>query len=284
MQAALTLLLVCGVAVSSSQPGDPSLDSAWADWKTLHGKQYTEEDSEGYRRQVWEENLRFIEQHNLEHSQGKHSYTLGMNHFGDLTHEEFTGMAGFRADSALDDTAVSNWTRSTGTPPPSLDWRTKGYVTPVKDQGKCHSCWAFSAAGALEGLHFKKTRRLVALSEQNLVDCVKGPGYKSKGCNKGYMHEAFKYISLHGIASERTYPYNATDGNCRYTNAQKAASCTGYTFVPSESERALTDILASVGPISVAVNMHPRTFRFYKKGECMNNVTFAFPFIIKGQS
>ncbi|MBN3308833.1 CATL2 protein, partial [Amia calva] len=206
-----------------------------------------------------------------------------MNHFGDLTHEEFTGMAGFRADSALDDTAVSNWTRSTGTPPPSLDWRTKGYVTPVKDQGKCHSCWAFSAAGALEGLHFKKTRRLVALSEQNLVDCVKGPGYKSKGCNKGYMHEAFKYISLHGIASERTYPYNATDGICR-KYSQKVVSCTGYTFVGPKTETALKYKLASVGPISVAVNMPPKTFRFYKQGECMNNVTSAFPFIIKGQS
>ncbi|XP_066551436.1 cathepsin S [Amia ocellicauda] len=269
MQAALTLLLVCGVAVSSAQPGDPSLDSAWEDWKTLHGKQYTEEDSEGYRRQVWEENLRFIEQHNLEHSQGKHSYTLGMNHFGDLTQQEVTEMmTGFSPDDALEDTPVSNWTGSSQCPPRELDWRNKGYVTGVKNQGSCGSCWAFSATGALEGQYFKKTGKLVSLSEQNLVDCTKNVKYGNHGCKGGYMCRAFDFVRDNkGIALNKSYPYTAKDNKrCKTKIGKKATTCKGYKMVPRGNERALRDALVAIGPISVALDASRRTFHYYRSG------------------
>ncbi|XP_066551438.1 cathepsin S [Amia ocellicauda] len=282
MQAALTLLLVCGVAVSSSQPGDPSLDSTWADWKTLHGKQYTE-DSEGYRRQIWEENLRFIEQHNLEHSQGKHSYTLGMNHFGDLTQQEVTEMmTGFSPDDALEDTPVSNWIGSSQRPPRELDWRNKGYVTGVKSQGSCGSCWAFSATGALEGQYFKKTGKLVSLSEQNLVDCTKNNKYGNHGCKGGNSFRAFKYIRDNkGIASEKSYPYTGKDNKkCQYRRAQKAATCKGYTFLPRNNETTLRDALAVIGPIAVSVDASQKTFHLYRSGiyydpKCSHNTSHA---------
>ncbi|XP_034768114.2 procathepsin L-like [Acipenser ruthenus] len=276
--------VVTAVAAASSFWKDPALEDPWQEWKGLHGKQYSEE-TESYRRMVWEDNWRFIEQHNQEHAAGKHSYKLGMNHFGDLTDQEFNKMNGFHPDPALRKLPVFNSTGSP-VPPTSIDWRDKGYVTRVKDQGDtCESCWAFSATGALEGQLFKKTGRLVSLSEQDLVDCSKT--YGNKGCNKGFMTKAFEYVKDNGIASEASYPYRAEDGTCN-TNARKVTRCTRYTAV-NQNERALQDAVASIGPVSVAIDTAHRSFKLYKSGiyyepNCTRNANHAVLVVGYGDS
>jgi cathepsin L len=105
----------------------------------------------------------------------------------------------------------------------NIDWRTKGYVTYVKDQGQCGSCWAFSSTGAREGQHFAKTSQLVSLSEQNLVDC----SLLNFGCNGGNQDLAFDHIKLHhGIDTEETYPYMAERHLCQFDKKNIGATLT----------------------------------------------------------
>ena len=128
--------------------------------------------------------------------------------------------------------------------PDSVDWRTQGYVTPVKDQGQCGSCWAFSAVASLEGQHFKASQTLVSLSEQNLVDCSKKQG--NQGCNGGLMDQAFTYIKVNkGIDTEKSYPYKARDGKCAFKPANVGATDTGFTDIPSGDEDSLKTAIAT---------------------------------------
>jgi cathepsin L len=245
------------------------LDAPWTLFKRTFQRKYASVEEEVYRRAIWEVNLALIRNHNLEADIGLHSYTLGMNQFGDLTLEEFIKqMNGL--DLSLKD-KVSGLDRHTFRVPEnfelpaSVDWRTQGYVTGVKDQGQCGSCWAFSATGSLEGQHFKQTKQLVSLSEQNLVDCSQSFG--NMGCNGGLMDYAFEYIkSNDGIDTEDSYPYQARTLNCRYNAQTKGATDTGFTDVPARDENALQAAIASVGPISVAIDAAHSSFQLYRSG------------------
>ncbi|XP_062613287.1 procathepsin L-like [Saccostrea cucullata] len=253
------------VAVSVARLPVAELDTEWQLFLREHGKQYGSEE-EARRRVIWESNLDFIQKHNLAADRGEYTFWLGMNEYGDMTNEEFRKtMNGYRMRNGTSGASLYLPPSNIGDLPDSVDWRPKGYVTPIKNQGQCGSCWSFSATGSLEGQTFKKTGKLPSLSEQNLVDCSTKEG--NHGCQGGLMDDAFKYIKDNkGIDTEASYPYEAKNGKCRFNAANVGATDTGFTDIKSKSESDLQSAVATVGPISVAIDASHMSFQLYKSG------------------
>lgn len=222
------------------------------------------------------ENKHKIAKHNQQYELGLVSYKLDLNKYADLLHQEFVAkLNGFNKtqnklgaqlnSKHIQDEAVTYISPANIDLPNSVDWRTKGAVTEVKDQGHCGSCWAFSSTGALEGQHFRKTGVLVSLSEQNLVDC--STSYGNDGCNGGLMDNAFKYIKDNGgIDTEKTYAYEAMDDTCRYDPKNSGATDKGFVDIPQGNEKKLKEAIATMGPVAVAIDASHQSFQFYSKG------------------
>ncbi|XP_059499483.1 cathepsin K-like [Stegostoma tigrinum] len=292
----LSVCLGCVVmsilAGASGHIFNSTLAEDWRNWKLEYEKQYTE-DEEIYRRMVWEDNMRYIKQHNLEHSMGKHTFTVGMNQFGDLTNEEFNELMNGFLQVEVDNSTEEEVDEEDDTEDDdedfeendeelrgaTVDWRRKGLVTPVKNQRRCGSGWAFSAAGAIEGQWAKKQKKLISLSEQNLVDC----DWRSHGCRGGWMTSAFHYVMRNkGINSAATYIYRARDHSCEedadFGKTYVAARIRGYRRV-QRRERDLARAAKRVGPIAVAIHAGRRSFHLYPDIEArrQHSVLMFFP-------
>jgi len=244
----------------------------WETWKVHHGKNYSDNMEEKFRLKIFMENKAKIARHNsLAHS-GEKSYYLKMNHFGDLLHHEFIGaMNGYDyaakklLRSQHDNDRVTWIAPENVELPAAVDWRDKGAVTPVKNQGQCGSCWAFSTTGSLEGQHYRKTGELLSLSEQNLVDCSHQFG--NNGCNGGLMDNAFRYIKANGgVDTESSYPYEGHEDTCHFKRRDVGETDKGFVDIPAGSERALKKAVATVGPVSVAIDASHESFQFYSHG------------------
>ncbi|XP_047331341.1 senescence-specific cysteine protease SAG39-like [Impatiens glandulifera] len=254
----MTLLLVFAALLSQV---DTSMLDRHEQWMVQHSRFY-KDDAEKYTRFiVFKENLERIE---LFNKAGNAPYKLGVNQFADLTNEEFKLMNRFKShvcSSSTDSFRYGN----VSTVPATIDWRKKGAVTAVKDQGQCGCCWAFSAVASMEGITQLTTGKLISLSEQELVDCdVNGV---DQGCNGGLMDDAFKFIKSNGgLTTESNYPYAGTDDKCSKNKAANhAAKITGFEDVPTNSESALLKAVAN-HPVSVAIDAGGFGFQFYSGG------------------
>lgn len=138
-------------------------------------------------------------------------------------------------------------------------------MTPVKDQRECTGGWAFSATGAVEGQHFNATGKLVALSEQNLIDCSDKQG--NIGCVGGLATQAFEYIKENGgIDTEDAYPFEDDVNRCRFKPDGIGATVTGYVNIKSKNESALQEAVATIGPVAVNIDSSHDSFQLYKQG------------------
>lgn len=235
-------------------------------WLVKHGKSYNALGEKEKRFEIFKDNLKYIEEQNSDENR---SYKLGLNRFADLTNDEYrstylgTRFNGSRRLSAgrRSDRYVPKVGDSV---PEEIDWRTKGAVLPIKDQGSCGSCWAFSTIASVEAINFLETGELISLSEQELVDCDRS---YNDGCNGGLMDYAFEFIVKNGgIDTEKDYPYTGRDGRCdEYRKNARVVSIDAYEDVPYNNEKALQKAVAEQ-PISVAMEGGGRDFQLYESG------------------
>ncbi|KAK3578867.1 hypothetical protein CHS0354_010226 [Potamilus streckersoni] len=240
-------------------------ENTWFQYKKDYGKSYPETDVDELRYTIFVSNLKLIEEHNARYVMGEESYYVGINQFAGMTEKEFSEMLGLVVQN---DTEVngrcSSYLPAENVVPDAIDWRQKGFVTPVKGQGHCGSCWAFSTTGSLEGQYFRKTKKLVSLSEQQLVDC--SGKFGNHGCSGGLMSNAFAYIKYFGgLESEQDYHYVGKDQICNASKSKVVATCLGCAYVKKGSESSLKSAVGEVGPVSVAIYAGPKFIR-YKGG------------------
>jgi len=272
----LALLVVAASAVPHAAPRRFSVGEAerhFNHWAAKHGKSYTDATAPAALK-AFHANLEFVTEHNLRAENGQHQYAVALNKFADLTWEEFRSkFLGFAYDA---NRIPRNPIYNNGTAPDSIDWRAKGAVTPVKNQGQCGSCWAFSATGALEGANFIKTGKLVALSEQELLDC----DTVDNACNGGLMDNAFDFVKQNGgIDSEDDWKYLARktliDTCPKKKETKHVGTCSSHVDVPANDESQL-QLAAALQPVSVAIEADQQGFQFYSSGifadECGTNL------------
>jgi C1A family cysteine protease len=232
---------------------------AYLKFVSEYGKSYGTKAEYKFRLEQFKNTLKKIAEHE---SNSAHGSTVGHNEFSDWTVSEYKRLHGYKPEmkelsaeepELLDETDLAE----------SMDWRTKGAVTAVKNQGHCGSCWAFSTTGAVEGAWKLAGNSLKSFSEQQLVDCSK----QNNGCNGGLMDYAFKYIETAPLELEGTYPYKGKDGTCEYTKSKGVGKVKAFKDVRNDSGKgAQLKAALKHGPVSVAIEADQFVFQGYSGG------------------
>jgi len=253
------LLLASAVAGASAMTITPEHMQAFTDFTVKYEKTYADDAEWAHRLGVFAENVEKVTLQNRDHLLLGGEAVFGITKFSDLTAAEFKSQY-LNYIPRDESTVTREEVVADGELADSVDWRTKGAVTPVKDQGQCGSCWAFSATEAIESYAFLAGQKLQELSPQQINSCDK----VDLGCNGGNTETAYEYVVKNGgIATEESYPYTSGGGNtgtCK--NKPSAVTISGYTSV-QKGESNLKSALNN-GPVSICVAAD--AFQSYSSG------------------
>lgn len=226
-------------------------------WMRLNNKLYTGEEYH-FRLGIFISNLRYCREFNQRNGL---TFRVGINIFSCYTPSEYKTLLGTEfLKRNIKYTKIPN----TKSAPDSFDWRDKGVVNPIRNQGDCGSCWAFSTISTSESAYTITTGNLLHFSEQNLVDC--SPGF---GCRSGWTYIAMDYIlnSQNGtFNTEDQYPYTATDGQCSFDASKSVGKVTEYVYAQKDDENDLKEKIASIGVASISIHSGNQAFMLYSGG------------------
>ncbi|KAG6475787.1 zingipain-2-like [Zingiber officinale] len=247
-----------------------ALNQRHESWMRKYHRNYHNDTAAQEKRfNIFAANMNFIDSFN----KGNHNFSLKSNNFTDMTNKEFT--------ESYTNSRLSHYfrygkpqpspTNYSYQPPNGIDWRDKGAVTGVKNQGACGSCWAFATVAAIEGIIQIKTGKLTALSEQELVDCVP-PRKGHKSCDGGYVKRAFNFVIHNGsLTTEDNYPYKGVPGPCNFTlnSASDLTQASGVTIKGfKQVNNDETELLKAVArqPVTVSVAINTTILQSYSAG------------------
>lgn len=210
---------------------------------------------------IYLSNQKLVREHN---TNPNNKFKLAMNHLSTLTPSEYQTMLGFKplaAGNLKHAQKIPTMRRNED----EVDWRTKGAVNPVKNQGSCGSCWAFSAIQNCESAEFLTYNTLYTFSEQLLVDC----DTTDSGCHGGFPANAYEFILNHWggkVMLDSDYPYKAVEGTCLYDKKKAIGHFTKYIQVKENDESDLAATCAQYGPVSIGIDASQYSFQLYSGG------------------
>lgn len=210
------------------------------------------------RLKIFIRNVKEIEATNLAN---KGQFLLAINQFAHLSPEEFQSKYLIKPPVQKPGSRGPLFENpySKDDPPAQFqDWRKEGAVNPIKNQADCGSCWAFGVTAAMECSFQQKHKKLISLSEQQLVDC--SGSYNTQGCNGGWGYDAFRYIQANGQMLESAYPYTASQNVCKYDKSKVVAQIDDYKIIPTKD---CTALLAAAYQQVVQVTVDARAWQFY---------------------
>ncbi|KII71358.1 Testin-2 [Thelohanellus kitauei] len=252
------LLISVLVLVSHQDEFDKfNVDIKWERYKLTYSLTFDEEEDQ-LRKEIFIKNYRFIEEHNAKRSQLK----LKMNKFGHLREDEVLMNNVFTKSTITKSHQVGH----IGDLPvrKSIDWRTFGVVSPVKNELNCRCSHAFSVIGAIESHYAIQKGYLPLLSEQEIVDCA--VIYHSRGCSGGQPVNVYDWAADYGLLNQSFYPYTGKEGTCRSKRPVPDYRIKSFVNIPSRDEKQMIRILSFKGPLSITMDAAFPEFTFYSSG------------------